>query len=183
MPITKTVRYKLYTFKELSDAAKDKARDWYREGALDYDWWEFIYQDAESVGLKITGFDLDRRRSATGHLTLSVSESIKAILANHGKDCETYKIALEYQASLNEARVRARLEAATSEDGDDCEECIDDTVEAVEEDLKDDYEKELLEEYSLMLQRECDYLLSDEAVDESITCNDYTFTKNGERKD
>jgi hypothetical protein len=50
--VTKTV----YTFRELIAAAEDnetevsqrdvdRARDWLREGATDYDWWEFVYSD------------------------------------------------------------------------------------------------------------------------------------------
>lgn len=34
---------------ELSDAAKVKARDWYREGPFDHDWHEFIYDDFERI--------------------------------------------------------------------------------------------------------------------------------------
>ena len=39
----------LYTFDELSDEAKVKARDWYRDGALDYHWWQFVYADFEDI--------------------------------------------------------------------------------------------------------------------------------------
>jgi hypothetical protein len=39
----------VFRLDELSDAAKTKARDWYREGAFDYDWYEFIYEDIERV--------------------------------------------------------------------------------------------------------------------------------------
>jgi len=42
---TKTVYY----FDELSDKAKDKARDWFREGALDYDWYGTTFEDAVRV--------------------------------------------------------------------------------------------------------------------------------------
>ena len=58
MPTTHTVIS--YKFEELSPKAKEKARDWFREGALDYDWWDSTYEDAASIGLKITGFDLGR---------------------------------------------------------------------------------------------------------------------------
>jgi hypothetical protein len=39
----------VYRLDELSDAAKDAARGWYREGVLDYDWFEFIYDDFERI--------------------------------------------------------------------------------------------------------------------------------------
>ena len=38
MPTPMTKHYTLYTFDELSDAAKEKAREWYRSVALDHDW-------------------------------------------------------------------------------------------------------------------------------------------------
>jgi hypothetical protein len=34
------IETKVYTYDELNDKAKAKARDWYREGAFDYDWYE-----------------------------------------------------------------------------------------------------------------------------------------------
>ncbi len=39
----RTVTQEVYTFDELSDDAKQAAIDGYREGALEYDWWEFVY--------------------------------------------------------------------------------------------------------------------------------------------
>lgn len=40
----------VYRLDELSDAAKDKARAWYREDGFDHDWFEFVYEDFERVG-------------------------------------------------------------------------------------------------------------------------------------
>jgi hypothetical protein len=46
---TKTIE--LFKFDELSDAAKEKARDWYRPLACDdYDWFEFVHEDAVACG-------------------------------------------------------------------------------------------------------------------------------------
>lgn len=39
----------VYRLDELSDAAKVKARDWYREGAVDHDWYEFVYEDFQRI--------------------------------------------------------------------------------------------------------------------------------------
>lgn len=43
-------------FAELDARAKDKAREWYRDGALDNDWWDFVFDDAVIV-LGYLGFD------------------------------------------------------------------------------------------------------------------------------
>ena len=39
----------VYRLDELSDAAKDAARQWYRKGGFDYDWFEFVYDDFERI--------------------------------------------------------------------------------------------------------------------------------------
>jgi len=53
-------KYFVYTFDELSDSAKEKARDWYREGQLDYDWWDFVYDEALDMA-EILGIEVDYR--------------------------------------------------------------------------------------------------------------------------
>ena len=39
----------VYQFPELSDAAKEKARIWYRELGPHDDWWDAVYEDFERV--------------------------------------------------------------------------------------------------------------------------------------
>ncbi len=55
MPHTKSKT--VYYFDELSDKAKEKAREWYREGALDYEWWDYVYEDfqerAKELGVEL----------------------------------------------------------------------------------------------------------------------------------
>ncbi len=36
----------VYQFPELSDAAKEKARSWYRELGPHDDWWDAVYEDS-----------------------------------------------------------------------------------------------------------------------------------------
>lgn len=52
---------KVYQYEELSDKAKEKARDWYREDNLDYEWWDFIFDDANTIATAL-GFDLATKR-------------------------------------------------------------------------------------------------------------------------
>ncbi len=55
--VTKTV----YSYNELSDKAKAKARDWLREAqAQDSDWWDSVYDDAEEIG-KLMGIEMDQK--------------------------------------------------------------------------------------------------------------------------
>lgn len=53
----RTIEIKVYQFNELNKQAKEKAREWYRNGALDYNWWGCVYDEfkeqAEDVGFGI----------------------------------------------------------------------------------------------------------------------------------
>lgn len=55
------IETKVYKFEELSDKAKEKARDWYREGVFNdsYDW-ECVYEDADRIAAMM-GIDIDRK--------------------------------------------------------------------------------------------------------------------------
>ena len=50
----------LYKYEELNDRAKQRARECYLEGGLDYSWWEFCYDDFARVA-EILGIDLSQR--------------------------------------------------------------------------------------------------------------------------
>ena len=43
------VEITVYTIDELSDAAKEAARAWYRQSCLDYEWYDFVYEDFETI--------------------------------------------------------------------------------------------------------------------------------------
>ena len=47
----------VYQFPELTDAAKERARTWYREAAVTDDWWDAVYDDFERI-CAILGVDL-----------------------------------------------------------------------------------------------------------------------------
>jgi len=70
----KTISINLYSFNELSSEAQNKALSKYVTINVEHDWYDSTYEDAEQVGLKITGFDLDRNKHATGKLTLHALE-------------------------------------------------------------------------------------------------------------
>lgn len=49
-----------YKYKELSDAAKAKARDWFREASAQDEFWEYIYEDAVRCAA-IIGIEIDTK--------------------------------------------------------------------------------------------------------------------------
>ena len=61
MPTQHTVTTTVFQFDELSDKAKEKAREWFREGNLEDSWWyESVYEDAERMA-KILGIEFDTK--------------------------------------------------------------------------------------------------------------------------
>jgi hypothetical protein len=53
----RVIKTQVFPYSELSDAAKSKARDWYRDSGFDYEWWDGDYEDfftiADLIGLDI----------------------------------------------------------------------------------------------------------------------------------
>ena len=39
----------VYTIEELSEAGRERARAWYRETCLDYEWYDFVYEDFQAI--------------------------------------------------------------------------------------------------------------------------------------
>jgi hypothetical protein len=57
IPMPEIIETTVYRLDELSDAAKEKARAWYRQTGFDHDWLEFVYGDFERI-CAIIGVDL-----------------------------------------------------------------------------------------------------------------------------
>lgn len=155
--------YEVYKFNELSEEAQQKAIENLYDINVDHDWWEFVYENANNIGLEITGFDIDRGAYCTGDFIESPLTVIKLIKENHGESCETYKTALQYEKLI--------LECPKDEDG----EPIENEMEVIE----DDFRNSLLEDYRIILEKEYEYMTSKQAIIETIEANDYDFTVNG----
>lgn len=169
------IETKVYSFDELSDEAKEKARDWYRKGGLDYEGWDFILEDAKRIGIQIDGFDLYH-----GTICGSVDdpiETIRAILADHGTTCETYKTA---RAALREhAHLRQRWWNTVDQSEYSISEFDYESENA--DDWAANFRYDILEDYRIFLQEEQEYLESNESIDANIRANEYTFTAEGRR--
>ncbi len=95
----KTKTIKIYDFDELSESAKENALDNMRTlNNQYYEWWDCIYEDAKTIGLCLTEFNLDRNRYAKGKFIDSAESCAHLIIDNHGDTCETYKTATVYLA-------------------------------------------------------------------------------------
>jgi len=157
---TKTIN--LYEFDELSDQAKQRAIA--NNCGINVDYWEWyhsVYDDAENIGLKITGFDLDRNRHCTGKAVDDVLTIAHKIKTEHGFDTPTYELANEFIKDY----------AALDED-----------IDADElRGFENEFLKSILEEYSILLQKEYEWLMSEDAIVDSLRANEYEFLEDGSR--
>jgi hypothetical protein len=164
----KQVTINLYSFGELSKENQDKAISNLSDINTSFDWWENTYEDAENIGLKLTGFDFDSAsfvRDLQGEFINDAELTANAIIKEHGKDCETYKTAKVF---LSDLKKQAKL-ITNGTDGDT------DSI----ADLESVFLGDLLIDYKNMLQEEYEYQSSEEAIKETIEANDYIFFEDG----
>ncbi len=146
---------KVYSFDELSEDAKQTALEKLYDINVPYEWWDGIFEDATHVGIKLTEFDIDRGSYCRGEFYKYPEDVARMILQEHGEDCETYKTAKEFLVSSARAK--------------------DDEV----EDLDAEFRRDILEDYRILLQKDFEYLTSEEAIIETIEANEYEFTGDG----
>jgi hypothetical protein len=196
MPITKEIT--LYTFDELNNNAKDRARDWYR-ATIDYDWWEYIYDDfvavAERMGLAVVSksitFDLGRGSFAAfegRYIPQPVGKAPKRVREYAPLDEDLHAIVDELEKAQDMCAYNAyarttpygRSSMAVEVEMFDEEGCpvmddVRDKVESALHDLANWLLKQLRAEYESMM--------DEENVDENILANGYTFDERGRRED
>jgi hypothetical protein len=169
----RTIRTKVYQFSELSEQAKQKAIEVCSDYNVSYDWWESIYEDAENIGLKIKGFDIDGGSYCKGDFQIAANEIAANILRGHGENCDTYKTASNFMEEWQPVFSNYMDETHESYESSESEDKL--------LELEDDFLKALLEDYRIILQKEYEYLTSEEAVVETIQANEYEFTADGRR--
>ena len=175
MRIIKT-ETKVFSFNELAEDAQDRAIEGLYNVNVDFDWWDSVYEDAATIGLIIEEFDIDRGSYCRGKWSEDAEDVANLICANHGKDCETYKDALQYacdRTALVEKysdgkHIDRVIEDYESDFDDECNE------------LDDEFLRTICEDYRIMLQEEYEYLTSRKAIIETIEANSYDFTEDGE---
>lgn len=166
----KTILINLYDFPELAADVQEKVLHNLRLINVETGrWWESIYADADRIGLTITSFDLDDSRHALGKFKLEGKEVADKILTAYAMDEHAYKLAATFKAE------RSRLGKAILAAKADELQGLQDEFDV----LHEQFEKDLLEAYSKILQSELNYLMSDECIKETIEANGYTFNSAG----
>jgi len=199
---------------ELPEEAKDQARSWYREIALEDDWHEPVYEDFERIcailGVRLktstvrlfggdtrqkpriwfSGFSSQGDGASFEALFSYEKAALTNIRAHAPQDAELHRIAAALQAI--QRRNFYQLRAETVHRGHHYHElCMAISVErdsptyqpmtADAEDIVTEALRDLARWLYRQLEQEYEYQTSDEAVDEAIQANEYTFTESGRR--
>ena len=163
------IKTKVYKYDELTESAKENAIEDLYDINVDHEWYEHIYDDAERIGLKLTGFDLDGGNYCSGDAVITANEIAANIFRDHGTHCETYKTAADFMEKWQPV-----FDKYMQDDLTESQDCEDDLIE-----LEADFLKSLLEDYRIILSKEYDYLTGEEAIKETIQANEYEFTEGG----
>ena len=179
---TITTTIEAYKLDELSESGKSKAIQSLYDINVDFDWWAHVYEDAKRVGMRITGFDVDRGSFCDLEFIDSGEEVARSILDTHGETCLHDTGVTREQAKLYiTARDTLILECQQNWEGGELidEDALDSNLDELDE-LYDEFKKAMSEEYLSMLSQEYDYLTSEEAIINAIESNGYEFTEEGE---
>lgn len=171
----RTIETVLYKFDELSETAKQTAISNLCDINTDCDWWNCTYDDAKEIGLKISGFDIDRSY-ANGDMNVTMLESIDLIKKNHGAMCEAYKLAVSYSERYDEMFAKFEDSERKGHISEEFEYEFDNELDELESSFKND----LCDEYLTILRDEYEYLTSEESIIEAILINGYEFEENGD---
>jgi hypothetical protein len=204
----------VYHFPELSDAAKEKARSWYRDAAVTDDWWDAVYDDFERICdilgvslktlpvrlmgggirqkpcIRFSGFSSQGDGASFGATVRYAKGSAREICSYAPKDQALHGIADRLQGAQRQnfyqlsADVTHRgryyheycMTIDVARDSPTGQAPTEGSEETVVEALRD-----LARWLYRQLEGEYDFLTSDEAVDEGIIINEYTFTDAGRR--
>ncbi len=187
---TKTI--KIYKFEELSKEAKNKAIEdqMSNESYLDYEWFDYLHEgfieELNTIGVNCKEFYWDLYRNerfkakdieVTDNQKLLKSAGLtKWLIINElrNEKTEIYSIGL---SENGEAEVEIDFE---NEDNLSDEEYVDREKEVEELNEKiTDFMEEKFEEFLGRLQKDYDYLMSDEGIKEDLEANDYEFSIDG----
>ena len=191
---TETLERTIYTFDELSDDAKETAREPFRQ--LDHEWWDAVYDDFDRIAA-IMGIDVDQKQFSgfwsqgdgacfTGTYSYKKGAT-KAIREYAPKDEELHEIADTLQtlqrpyfygltASITTSG-RYSHSGTMSVDAD-TDKTWRDIGADIESDLADVFRSLAYWLYST-LEKDYEFLTSDEQIDELIDGNGYEFTEIG----
>jgi hypothetical protein len=205
--MARTIQTRVFTLDELSDTAREAARNWFRDGGFDYDWWDAVYDDfcriCDLIGITLKtrpvplmgggmrrdpciwfrGFGSQGDGAAfEGHYRYARG-SVAKITAYAPKDQDLQEIAQRLAGiqRRNFYALQATIEARGSSHMRIAVEREDAVLTIGAEDDVTEALRDLAHWLHGRLEAEYAFLTSDEEVDEVLLANGYTFTEAGER--
>lgn len=168
----KIINLEVRQFQDCNKELQDKIIERYAKTNVDYEWWDSIYDDAKTIGLEITGFDIDRGNYCKGDFKQNIQVVAQNIINKHGNTCDTYKNGINFlqEVKIIENRIR---------EIDKFPEDIGYLREEELEELESNYKYNLLEDYKSLLKHEYEYLTSKESIINTLTVDEYYFDDNG----
>jgi hypothetical protein len=164
----RTITQNICTFEELNPKVQSKVLDDNRDILLQHNWWrrDTVSDDARNTAeLRIICFDFHPQRHIEADFVSNAKSSALRVISEHGNTCATYHIARKFLSDL-ESLERKEDTAQT---------------EAEIEELEGDYLEALSEAYLQILEQEGQDLMSDEAIAEHMSNNNYEFLEDGTR--
>lgn len=200
---------KVYKYEELSDKAKERAREWFSRDYPDYDWWDFLYEDVDTIATSL-GFDLDVNKKNpciwfSGFCSQGDGACFEGIYRAENSNSQKF-----YEHVGKTESNRSIIDIAESfflfaqshptfygklshrgryyHEFSVSYECYEEVE--TEEGIEDKMTVEIEEEFANLcrsfmkwiynqLKKEHDYLTSDEQIEESIIINELEFTEDG----
>lgn len=214
--MSRIVETTVFQFEELSDRAKEKARDWYRQHVFtDENDWDSVYEWAETAGA-LMGIDIRQKAVKTmgggtrydpaiyfsgfssqgdgasfdGYYSYAKGAA-KALAKEFGDTSDASKELIRIATALQEVQRKNfyRLSATMTQHGRYYHSgCMSvDVVNSNGDNASDEIEGEvtlLMRDFAdwiyKQLEKEHDYQMSAEAIDEAIIANAYEFNEDGE---
>lgn len=192
---TEIIERKLYKFEELSEEAKDKAIEKLYDINIDYDWWDSDFYDFKEIGkimgIKITniyfsGFSYQGDGACFEGEYFYNKGCLKELKEYAPTDEKLHQIAKDLQLIQKDAfyhlyayvkhRGHYNHEMCTEIDvRNDVNELTNEQDEQIKDALRD-----FMRWIYRQLEKQYEYLTSEEAIKETIEANEYEFTDNGE---
>ncbi|MDX9668740.1 hypothetical protein [Pseudomonas sp. P8_250] len=191
----RTAQIQVLKFDELSETAKQKARDWFREASAGEQWWSRVYEDAKAAGAMF-GFDIDDIYFSgfwsqgdgacfTGSFRYGKGCE-NAIKAAYPEDKELHTIAAEW-VSLQRLNFYQVLGIVQHRGTYQHSGCTYFEIEVNGREPSDELERgvkscirSFMDWIYSELEKEHQWLNSEEYVDATIVGNEYEFTADGE---
>ena len=197
----KTIETTVYKFSELSNEAKETAIRKQRENEyyLDYEWWDCIYEGFKETA-KDKGFDVDKiyfsgfwsqgdgamfEGSVDFNVWKPTNIDRRVVRCIDSGLIDLYWSVKHRGHYYHSGCRKIDFDGGngipyTWKSGIGATGRIIDELDKIEQQLEEDYE-DLCSDLYRSLEKEYEYLMSDEVITEELTANDYDFTEDGKR--